>query len=59
VSIGLGTGSDDVDAILTALDRLVESGPAWEYVAVDGYLSPVPDPRPSLEDILADLTIQP
>ncbi len=53
VSIGLGTSSDDVDAILTALDRLVTDGPAWEYAAVDGYISPVPDPRPSLDEVLA------
>lgn len=52
VSIGLGTGSDDVDALLGALGRLIEHGPAWDYEAVDGYLSPVPDPRPSLEQLL-------
>jgi selenocysteine lyase/cysteine desulfurase len=52
VSIGLGTSSEDVDAILNALDRLITNGPAWEYAAVDGYISPVPDPRPSLAEVL-------
>ncbi len=51
VSIGLGTSSEDVDVLLHALDRLIGSGPAWTYAAVDGYLSPVPDPRPSLDEL--------
>jgi selenocysteine lyase/cysteine desulfurase len=45
-SIGLGTSSADIDALLRALDRLVSDGPAWTYAAVDGYISPNPDPRP-------------
>jgi selenocysteine lyase/cysteine desulfurase len=45
-SIGLGTSSDDVDALLHALDRLLIDGPNWNYASVDGYLSPTPDPRP-------------
>jgi selenocysteine lyase/cysteine desulfurase len=46
VSIGLGTGDDDVSALLRALERLLNEGPRWNYAAVDGYLSPTPDPRP-------------
>ena len=53
VSIGLGTGSEDVEAILKALDRLLANGPAWQYAEVDGYISPTPDPRPSLDEVLA------
>jgi selenocysteine lyase/cysteine desulfurase len=53
VSIGLGTSGHDVDAILRALDELIENGPGWTYAAVDGYLSPVPDPRPTLDEIIA------
>ena len=45
-SIGLGTSSDDVDALLGALDHLLADGPSWNYTSVDGYLSPTPDPRP-------------
>ena len=43
-------------AILAALDRLVADGPVWEYAEVDGYVSPVPDPRPTLGDLLSDET---
>ncbi|HEX3618628.1 MAG TPA: aminotransferase class V-fold PLP-dependent enzyme [Solirubrobacteraceae bacterium] len=59
VSIGLGTGSADVAALLHALDRLISDGPAWEYAAVDGYISPVPDRRPSLDEVLAASPILP
>jgi selenocysteine lyase/cysteine desulfurase len=48
-SIGLGTSSHDVDALLTALTQLLERGPSWQYKAVDGYTSPDPDPRPEPE----------
>jgi selenocysteine lyase/cysteine desulfurase len=59
VSIGLGTSSEDVEAILGALDQLITDGPAWEYAEVDGYISPVPDPRPSLDEVLATSSILP
>lgn len=59
VSIGLGTSSEDVEAILSALDQLITDGPAWEYAEVDGYISPVPDPRPSLDEVLAASPILP
>ena len=52
-SIGLGTSSEDVAAIITALGRLLGDGPGWDYAEVDGYISPVPDPRPSLDEVLA------
>ncbi len=45
-SIGLGTSSEDVDALLGALETLLSDGPLWSYESVDGYLSPSPDPRP-------------
>jgi selenocysteine lyase/cysteine desulfurase len=45
-SIGLGTSSDDVDALLGALHSLLSGGPNWNYTSVDGYLSPTPDLRP-------------
>ncbi len=47
VSIGLGTSSDDVAAIIKALEQLVADGPAWSYTTVDGYVSPTPDTRPA------------
>jgi selenocysteine lyase/cysteine desulfurase len=50
VSIGLGTSSRDVDALLEALESLIPNGPLWQYEAADGYLSPSPDPRPPLLD---------
>jgi selenocysteine lyase/cysteine desulfurase len=52
-SIGLGTSSEDVDALILALERLLSDGPGWQYDAVDGYVSPRPDPRPPLEQFLA------
>jgi selenocysteine lyase/cysteine desulfurase len=58
-SIGLGTSSEDVDALLHALDRLITNGPGWEYAVVDGYVSPTPDPRPSLDEILAAQLLAP
>jgi selenocysteine lyase/cysteine desulfurase len=53
VSIGLGTGSDDVTALLRALEQLLAEGPRWRYGAVDGYVSPTPDPRPAADDALS------
>ncbi|HTU30871.1 MAG TPA: aminotransferase class V-fold PLP-dependent enzyme [Solirubrobacteraceae bacterium] len=51
VSIGLGTGSEDVDALLGALERLVSYGPGWAYATDEsGELAPSPDPRPSMVD---------
>jgi selenocysteine lyase/cysteine desulfurase len=45
VSIGLGSSGEDVSALLAALRSLINDGPRWTYEAVDGYLSPSPDPR--------------
>jgi len=55
-SIGLGTGTDDVNSLLQALDSLITDGPQWEYEASDGYLSPTPDPRPSADEAFAKHT---
>jgi selenocysteine lyase/cysteine desulfurase len=52
VSIGLGTRGEDVSALLAALRLLISDGPSWTYAAVDGYLSPSPDPRPAAEHAL-------
>lgn len=51
-SIGLGTAGEDIEALLHALERLIERGPSWQYASVDGYASPTPDPRPPLEQML-------
>jgi selenocysteine lyase/cysteine desulfurase len=48
-SIGLGTSSEDVDTLIHALEELMAGGPSWSYKAVDGYLSPDPDPRPAVQ----------
>jgi selenocysteine lyase/cysteine desulfurase len=55
-SIGLGTSGDDVDALLGALESLIVDGPAWKYTASDGYLSPDPDPRPPIEQLVSTIT---
>ena len=51
-SIGLGTTSEDVDALLRALGELAQHGPRWTYAMVDGYVSPHPDPRPPVDEVL-------
>jgi selenocysteine lyase/cysteine desulfurase len=43
VSLGLGSQSDDIDRLVTALDLLQAKGPAWTYTADH---RPSPDPRP-------------
>ncbi|MBC3193202.1 aminotransferase class V-fold PLP-dependent enzyme [Pseudonocardia sp. C8] len=47
VSLGLRTTADDVDRLVTALNRLVRRGPEWTYAIVGGRWSPTPDPRPA------------
>jgi selenocysteine lyase/cysteine desulfurase len=50
-SIGLGTSAEDVATLLSALERLVSSGPGWTYATdSSGELAPSPDPRPSMVD---------
>jgi selenocysteine lyase/cysteine desulfurase len=50
-SIGLGTSSADVDALLSALERLLSHGPGWAYATDEsGDLAPDPDPRPLMVD---------
>jgi selenocysteine lyase/cysteine desulfurase len=44
-SIGVGTGSDDVERLVTAVRSLVADGPALAYELVDGRWAPVDDPR--------------
>jgi hypothetical protein len=43
ISLGLGSRSDDIDRLITALHQLHTEGPAWTYT--EDY-RPVPDPRP-------------
>jgi hypothetical protein len=45
-SIGVGTGADDIDRLLDAVERLARRGPRWSYVERDGSVLPDPDPRP-------------
>jgi selenocysteine lyase/cysteine desulfurase len=44
-SLGLGSVTEHVDRLVSALHSLVTNGPAWDYELVDGRQSPVPDPR--------------
>ncbi len=46
-SLGLRTGSSDVDRLVDALTDLARRGPAWTYALVDGRWAPTPDPRPA------------
>lgn len=44
-SVGVGTGSDDVDRLLEAVRSLVAEGPALRYELVEGRWAPVGDRR--------------
>jgi selenocysteine lyase/cysteine desulfurase len=55
-SVGLGTSSDDVDTLLSALESLISHGPAWKYTTSDGYVSPDPDPRPPIDEFDSTVT---
>jgi selenocysteine lyase/cysteine desulfurase len=46
VSLGVGTSSDDVDALLLALEDVLTGGESWSYVLAGGRWTPFPDPRP-------------
>jgi len=45
-SFGVGSALEDVHRLLSALDRLLDHGPAWVYERVDGRFAPIDDPRP-------------
>jgi hypothetical protein len=45
-SIGVGTGADDIERLLHAVERIARSGTSWDYVERNGYVLPDPDPRP-------------
>lgn len=45
-SFGVGSSSDDVDRLLSALRSLIENGPRWRYELVEGRYQPANDPRP-------------
>jgi hypothetical protein len=44
-SLGLGSRSEDVDRLLTALASLRANGPVWTYAAAAAGYVPDPDPR--------------
>lgn len=48
ISTGLGTTTEDLDAVVDALRQLAETGPAWTYRYEDatGHYDPDPDDRP-------------
>ena len=45
--LGLRSTAEDVDRLVSALDRLVRCGPRWTYGVRDGRWTPTPDPRPA------------
>ncbi|SFN31979.1 Selenocysteine lyase/Cysteine desulfurase [Pseudonocardia ammonioxydans] len=47
VGLGLRSTAEDVDRLVTALDRLIRYGPRWTYAVRDGRWTPTPDPRPA------------
>lgn len=44
-SVGVGTSSTDVDRLISAVQQLVDEGPAWTYARTPEGLVPTPDPR--------------
>lgn len=47
-SLGLGSCSEDVDRLLTALASLLTDGESWTYAVHGGRWAPSPDPRPAV-----------
>lgn len=45
-SIGLGTTENDIDRLISAVDRIARRGADWSYVDRGGEIVPDPDPRP-------------
>ncbi|RVW00788.1 aminotransferase class V-fold PLP-dependent enzyme [Rhodococcus xishaensis] len=50
-SLGLGTGSEDVDRLVTAVRKLVAGEATWNYGKTDGLWNPVPETRGFTERI--------
>jgi selenocysteine lyase/cysteine desulfurase len=50
-SIGVGSGSQDVDRLLDGLGELTTHGRRWTYAKDRGRWTPVPDPRPYPADL--------
>jgi selenocysteine lyase/cysteine desulfurase len=51
-SLGLGSGSEDVDRLVTAVRAFLEHGPSWAYEETGGAWSPAADPRPVAGPVL-------
>ena len=45
-SVGVGSRTEDVDRLVTAVGQLVAGGPSWPYAQREGRWVPTPDPRP-------------
>jgi selenocysteine lyase/cysteine desulfurase len=45
-SVGLGTTREHAERLVSALGKIVRSGPQWDYRVSEGEWVPVPDPRP-------------
>jgi selenocysteine lyase/cysteine desulfurase len=47
-SLGVGSSSEDVDRLVSAVQRLVTEGERWDYAQDGGRWAPSPDPRPAV-----------
>src|SRR4029453_16022678 len=56
VSVGVGTGTDDIDRLLDGLRALIGAGPRWQYTDTDGGWAPHPETR-RLPDWLGGLPL--
>ena len=48
-SLGLGSSSEDVNRLVSAVEAFVDRGPSWSYELSGGSWRPVPDRRPMPE----------
>jgi selenocysteine lyase/cysteine desulfurase len=58
-SIGLGTRGDDIERLLTALERVADEGPRWRYRRDGMEVFPDPDPRvpPAIGGLLGGVPV--
>jgi selenocysteine lyase/cysteine desulfurase len=47
-SLGVGSSSEDVDRLVSAVERLLVDGEGWDYALDSGRWTPTPDPRPAV-----------
>jgi len=52
-SLGLGSSSEDIDRLITAIRAFLDHGPSWAYEQTGGAWGPALDPRPVAGPLVA------